>query len=158
MLQSIVFWNAGLALSIAVNEFTYPFYYPVHRFVWDQPTRGDDLPNMEKPGRHPRYSDVDAMPVTMEGHFLTNNTTEYWQKRKALMAILVPQNYHGYRYHSRVHIKLDGDSETYWADLTLKDYDAPLEANYPTVTPFQFQWEADYGYWRALSNNLIAQI
>lgn len=158
MLQSIKFWDAGLTNSIQVNEFTFPFFYPVHIFHWDQPTRGDDLPKMMEAGKHDRYSDVDAMPITMEGHFLTDTTTQYWDKRKALMSILVPDNGHIYRYHSHVQIKLDGDSETYWANLTLKDYDAPLEANYPTVTPFQFQWENTYGYWRKLSNNAVALI
>lgn len=158
MLTQIKFWDAGLVNSVQVNEFTFPFYYPVERFIWHQPTRGDDLPVMEGAGKHDRYSDVDALPLEMEGHFLTDTTTQYWEKRKALMAILVPNNDHVYRYHSHVQIKLDGDSETYWANLTLKDYDAPLEANYPTVTPFHFQWEINFGYWRKLSNNAIARI
>lgn len=158
MLQSIVFWDAGLISSIAVNEFTNPFYYPVHRFVWDQSTRGDDLPKMQAAGRHERYSDIDVLPLVMEGHFKTDDTTQYWVKRKALMNILIPNDNHLYRYHSRVVFKLDGDSESYYGDLTLKDYDAPVEANYPTVTPFQFQWEVAYGYWRKLSDGTIAKI
>ena len=158
MLTSIKFWEPTLVTSISVNEFTYPFYYPVERFVWHQSTRGDGLPKMETPGQHDSYTDVDVLPLEMEGHFLTTDTTEYWVRRKALMAILVPQNARVYRYHSHCQIKLDGDSETYWANLTLKDFDAPLEANYPTVTPFHFQWEIKYGYWRKLSDNTAAYI
>ncbi len=158
MLTSIQFWDAGLVNSIIVNELTGTLRYPVERFVWHQETRGDDLPKMEEAGKYDRYSDIDGLPLLMEGHFLGDTTSQYWTIRKALMNILVPNNDHVYRYHSHVQIKLDGDTETYWANLILKDYDAPLEAFYPTVSPFQFQWEIMHGYWRQLSNNAIARI
>lgn len=158
MLQQIQIWKAGLASSIIVNELTGTLHYPIEEFTWHQPTRGDDLPKAEEAGKHDRYSDIDALPITMQGHFLADTTTDYWIVRNALLAIVVPDNTHTYRYHSRLQIKLDGDANTYYADVILKDYDAPLEANYPTVTPFQFQWECNFGYWRNLSNNAIAYI
>jgi len=158
MLTSLTIDNAALVTSVIVNEFSGTLHYPVHRFVWDQPSRGDDLPKMEQAGRHDRYSDIDVMALTMEGHFLSDNTTQYWQIRNALLSVVIPFNDHLYRWHSRIRMKVDGDAETYWCYVVLMDYDAPLEANYPTVTPFQFQWENEYGYWRKLSDNSIAFI
>ena len=158
MLQLIRIYNAGLSSFVTLNELTLPLLYPVEEFIWHQPTRGDDLPKMEEAGRHDRYSDIDVMDMSMSGHFLADTTTQYWQIRQALLAVVIPTNDHLYRYHSHIQVKLDGDSETYWSNVILKDYDAPLQANYPTVTPFQFQWENEYGYWRKLSNNAIAYI
>lgn|SRR5574337_162711 len=158
MYQQITIYKAGLASSIIVNELVPPLHYPVRTFTWTQPTRGDDLPKMETAGKHDRYSDVDAMAITMEGSIIADTTTDYWAARKALLNNVIPTNDRLYRYHSLLRIKLDGDSETYWCNVILKDYDAPTEANFPTVTPFQFQWENTYGYWRALSNNAVAFI
>ncbi len=55
-------------------------------------------------------------------------------------------------------MQLDGDSNVYVANVILKDWDVPLQALYPTVTPFQFQWEAPVGYWTILSTQAVAKI
>lgn len=158
MLSLIKIWNAGLSTSIIVNELTGVLKYPVRRFEWPQSTRGDDLPKMEEAGSHDRYKRVEPMPIVMEGDFLGIDTDDYWVNRKALLDIIVPDPDSPYRYHSHIQIKLDGDSETYWANVDLEDYDAPLEAFYPTRTPFQFQWTNNFGYWRKLSNNAAVKI
>src|SRR6188768_1729879 len=132
MLQQVKIYNAGLTEFVTVNELVLPLHYPLEGFVWHQPTRGDDLPKAETAGRHDRYTDIDALPIEWQGHFLADTTTEYWTIRKALLAVIVPGPEHSFRYTSRIQIKLDGDSETYWANVDLKDYDAPLQANYPT--------------------------
>jgi hypothetical protein len=100
------------------------------------------------------------MSINMEGHILGDSTSDYWTNRKELLGVVIPDPtyLHLYRFHSRVDVKIDGDTETYYAYVILKDYEVPLEALYPTVTPFQFQWENVFGYWRKLSNNAAALI
>lgn len=158
MISLIRIYDAGLVNSIIVNELTGTLKYPVRTFDWAQPTRGDDLPKLEEAGMHDSYKDVDNMPIVMEGDILADDTDSYWVNRKALMSIVIPTNDHIYRYHSHIQIKLDGDNETYWCNVNLEDYDAPLEAFYPTRTPFQFNWINNFGYWRKLSDSSIAYI
>ena len=158
MLTSVKIWKAGLAQSVILNEITPTVKFPIHDFTWSQPTRGDALPKMESPGQHDRYSDIDAMALNMEGDIVGSTTTEYWTNRKELLACVVPAKEHVYRYHSHIQIKIDGDSETYWCNVTLEEWEAPMRALYPTVTEFQFQWSNPYGYWRKLSDNSVAII
>lgn len=158
MLSLIRIYKAGLGSDIVVNELTGVLKYPVRRFEWTQPTRGDDLPKLATAGMHDRYKDVEAMAIEMEGDILGNETDDYWVNRKALLAVVIPTNDHIYRYHGHLQIKLDGDGETYWCNVDLDEYDAPLEAFYPTRTPFLFQWTNNFGYWRKLSDNSIAYI
>ena len=159
MYTSIKIYEAGPApASIVVNELTPPLNYPVEVFNWTDPTRGDPIPKMQAAGRHDRYSDIDSMLINMQGHIMGDTTTEYWTMRKALLAIVIPKPGHLFRYHGTIEIQLDGDAETYWCNVTLEDRDTPTEALYPTVTPFQFQWTNEFGYWRKLSNNAVAYI
>lgn len=159
MLSMVKIWNAPLTSSCLLNELN-PVRFPVEKFTWTQPTKGDPLPKMEEAGQHPRFSDVDVMSIDMEGHILGNSTSDYWTNRKELIGVVIPDPtyLHQYRYHSRLDVKIDGDNETYYAYVILKEYEIPLEALYPTVTPFQFQWENVVGYWRKLSNNAVALI
>jgi hypothetical protein len=115
---------------------------------------------MEEPGQHPRFSDVEVMSINMEGHILGNSTTDYWVNRKELLAVVIPNPayLHLYRYHHRLDIKIDGDSETYYSYVILKEHEEPMSTDGYSVSPFQFQWENVFGYWRKLSNNAVAFI
>lgn len=159
MYTEIKIYEAGPApASVVVNELTGTLKYPVEEFTWSDPTRGEGIPKMQAAGMHDRYKDIDNMLITMRGHILANTTTEYWTYRKALLAVVIPKPGHNFRYTGTIEIKLDGDSETYWCNVDLEDRDTPTEAFYPTVTPFQFQWVNNFGYWRKLSNNAVAYI
>lgn len=155
MLTMVKIWNAPLSLSCLLNEVSPAVKFPVVHFEWGQPTKGEGLPKMEEPGQHPTYSDVDVMPLTMEGDIVGNDTIQYWVNRKELLAVVVPNplNKHLYRYHSRIDVKFDGDTETYYSYVKLKDHSVPLSTAQWCSTPFQFQWENPYGYWRKLSDN-----
>jgi hypothetical protein len=159
MYSEIKIYEAGPSpASVIVNELSGTLKYPVRRFTWSDPTRGDELPKMQAAGQHDRYKNIDTMLITMEGDILGSTTTEYWTNRKALLAVVLPKPGQNFRYHGNLQIKLDGDSETYWCNVDLEDRDTPTEAFYPTRTPFQFQWTNPYGYWRKLSNNAVAYI
>lgn len=159
MYTTITLFAAGPSpVSVVVNELSGTLKYPVRHFTWSQPTRGDDLPKMQAAGQHDRYRNIDKMLIVMEGDILGTTTTDYWTNRKALMNVAIPKPGQIFRYGGTLEIKLDGDSETYWCNVDLEDYDVPTEALYPTRTPFQFQWTNPYGYWRKLSDFSVAYI
>lgn len=155
MLTSVRIWNAPLSASCLLNEVSPAVNYPITDFTWTQPTKGDPLPKMEEAGQHPRFSDVDVMALNMEGDIVGNNTSDYWTVRKALLAVVIPNpSYqHLYRHHSRIDVKFDGDGETYYAYVILKDHEEPMSTAQWCSTPFQFQWECVFGYWRRSSND-----
>jgi hypothetical protein len=155
---AITIIKAGGSPSLAVNELTAHPNYPVEEFIWHTPTRGESPRNLQSGGGHFHKSYADPMPIEMQGHLLADSTSEYWTRRKALLAVIVPDIDPVYRFHSVIQMQLDGDGNVYYANVILKDYDIPLIANYPTVTAFQIQWEAPVGYWTVLSSLAIAKI
>lgn len=154
MLTSVVLKNATSLSSITVND----AIYPLQRFDWNQDMVGDNLRKMDGPGRHFNMKYPETMPVHMEGHILSDSTSAYWTARKALLNIVVPDFTQTLAIHGTINIQIDGDSETYFTRVALMDWDVPLEALFPTVTPFLFQWESFDGYWLKLSNFLAAKI
>lgn len=147
---------------VTLNEVTPIVKFPILDFTWTQPTKGDPLPKMEMPGQHDRRTQVDVMSLNMEGHIVGNSTDQYWTHRKELLKVVIPdyEDSQVYRYTSHIQVKFDGDSETYYANVILKDHEEPMSTSGPgwSVTPFQFQWECAFGYWRKLSNNEAALI
>lgn len=158
MLEEIRIYNSALTSNILLNELTGPLRYPVRVFTWSHSTKGDPLPKLQDSGQHDRYSYIDSMSITMEGDILGLDTDDYWVNRKALLNIVIPKPDQTHRFHSQIRIRLDGDPATYYANVVLEDYDVPLEAFYPTRTPFIFQWTCPFGYWRNLSTNQVAFI
>jgi hypothetical protein len=154
MLTSVVIKSADSLSSITVNDAT----YPLNVFNWNQTMVGDNLRRMDGPGRHFNQKYPETLPVHMEGHILADTTSAYWTARKALLNIVVPNFDQPLTIHGTINIQLDGDSETYFTRVALVDWDVPLEAFYPTVTPFMFQWESFDGYWLKLSSFLSAKI
>jgi len=155
MLTSVKIWNAGLVSVVELNKDN-PVRFPITRFEWTQPSKGNPIPKMEAPGQHDRYSPVEVMAITMEGDIVGNDTSDYWANRKELLAVVIPdfEDSQLFRYHSHIQVKFDGDNETYYANVTLKDHSEPMSTDGWSKTPFQFQWENPYGYWRKLSNNV----
>jgi len=154
MLTSVVLKDAASINSITVNNAT----YPLEKFDWGPDLIGDDLRKMDGPGRHFNFKHVETMPITMEGHILADSTSAYWTARKALLAIVIPDYTQVIPIHGTINIVLDGDAETYFTRIILKSSDVPLQALYPTVTPFMFQWESFDGYWLKLSDFQAAKI
>lgn len=145
--------------TLVINELTSSPKYPVHKFTWDYETDGDGIPKFEAPGQWDNLSVVRAMTIECEGHIRETTTALYWTARKALMALAVPANIvPAEKRNIRIEMQLDGDSATYFADCVLDDHSAPIEANYPTVTPFLFQWTCNFGYWRNVATNAAVRL
>jgi len=150
MLTSVILRDAFSINSITVNDAT----YPLNKFDWNQDMVGDDLRRMDGPGRHLNYKHPETLPISMEGHILADSTSAYWTARKALLAVVIPDPIQTTAIHGTIRIQIDGDTEVYYVEVVLKDWAIPLEALYPTVTPFMFQWESFTGYWNKLSGGI----
>lgn len=140
--------------SLTINELTSSPVYPVKKFDWDYEEEGDQLPHMESSGQWDNWINTRRMLIDCEGTIVCTTTTAYWTARKNLAKVVVAkQGVQTVRRHSRILMSLDGDGTIYYADVNLDDWSLPIEANYPTVGPFKFQWTCNFGYWRNLSSN-----
>lgn len=144
MITSLTLWDANITTSITLNSAT----YPLEKFSWDYPIDGANIPKGQTSGQWDTFKYVRKMDLTCEGHILADTTSGYWTARKALLAIAMPQPDTLVKFHSRILMVVDDGATVYRADVNLAGFAIPLEALYPTVTPFQFQWECNVGYWR----------
>lgn len=133
-------------------------YYPVERFTWHPEMVGDARAKLKGPGRHLNFREVEVMPIEMEGHIKANTTELYWQARKDLLNIVVPDVEQLAPWHGYVMFKYNGDSNTYYQRVHLVHYEIPTEALYPTVTPFRFEWDGLDGYWLTLGTNVAVKL
>ena len=145
--------------SLTINELTSQPLYPVEKFTWDYETDGDEIPKFEAPGQFDNLKVVRAMTLDCEGHIVTQSSSAYWTARKNLMNLVVPPAIvPAQKKHVRIEMQLDGDANIYYGDFVLDDWSCPLEANYPTVTPFLFQWTCNFGYWRNIATNAAVRL
>jgi len=147
-----LFWveHATGTSYVALDEFP----YPCQKLEWSYPIVGDTVPRPFSAGRYDTRRSVDVMTIDVEGEIVTNTTTEYWNARKALVAVVLPAKAQipSINRHSAIKMQLDGDSEIYWAEVQLTSYSIPLAASgSPTVSPFMFSWECNFAYWYAQS-------
>jgi hypothetical protein len=132
--------------------------YPIQKFEWTYPIVGDDIPRPFSAGRHDTRKSADAMTIDCEGEILETTTTLYWSSRKALLSRVLPkreQAFDTYR-HSLLEIKVDGDTETYHADVQLTSFAIPIAATgSPTVSKFMFSWSVNFGYWKNAAGEAV---
>jgi hypothetical protein len=122
--------------------------YPLTEFHWSYTFKGDPITKFQEAGRHPNYRDVDYMMIHMKGDIIGNDYTDYWDKRFALMSTIVPHPSNRVRSHGRIYITPVGlGGADYYADVILDNYEAPMEALYPTVTSYSFEFICPVGYW-----------
>lgn len=155
MLDLVKIVAANGVTSITVND---DLYYPVEVFTWHPEWIGEQHGKLKGPGRHASYSEVETLVIQMEGHIKADTTDDYWVRRKALLNVVVPDADQLLPWHGYVQWSPDGDTETYYQKVHLVECEVPMEALYPTVTPFRFEWEGLDGYWLKLSNNLPAKL
>lgn len=145
MISDIKIYDSNLINYVSVDDLS----YPVQKFEWAYPIVGDTIRRPFSAGRHDTRKSVEDMTIDMEGEILGATTSDYWAKRKALAAVVLPlpeQIAAVYR-HSRIIITLD-DSTVYHADVQLASYAMPLATTgAPTISPFMLSWECNAGYW-----------
>lgn len=153
MLTAVTLVSAG-GSTLAVNDLT----YPLQHFTWNPVMIGAEQAKMEAAGSYNNWKRVQKMAIEMEGHIVSDTATGYWTARKALLAIITPTEPQTNRIHGSVRVQVVGDGATYYMEVVLEDYEVPMEALYPTVTPFQFQWSGNFGYWRRMSDNVVVPL
>lgn len=136
--------------------------YPLEEFDTNIEFEGDDLAKMQDVGQWPNYKYPRKRIWTATGHILSDSTSQYWDRRKALLGPIVGSGRitpYGARQHGELHIQVDGDPNTYFSAVVLDDYEAPIAALYPTVTAFTFTWHAFDPFVRSVSDsNVILDI
>lgn len=143
MITTMTFVAANGVNTVTLNDDT---NYPVNKLSWEYPTDGADISKAQTYGQWPTRKFVRKMPIECEGWILSSSSSNYWSVRKALLLAIVPNPSNTSTNHGRLSITFD-DNSSYFADVTLVGFQVPLEALAPTMTPFQFQWEAQLGYW-----------
>lgn len=154
MLTSVQATNLETATTLTINDGT----YPLRVFEWDYQIKGEAEPKMQKPGRHDALKQVDFMTIELEGDILADISQNYWNIRKAFMEVFLPHPESEELNHVRLLMQVAGSSDILYADCTLQDVDAPLEALYPTRTPFRFSYESNFGYWRNVATDAVVFI
>ena len=155
MIDLIKIYKADGITSITVND---DVSYPVEMFNWTPTMIGDDLPHLQGPGRFPNYKEVEAMPIEMEGHIKANTPELYWTARKALLNIVIPDFNQTFGWHGYVEFQAADTTTLYRQKVHVVHWEVPIEALYPTVTPFRFEWEGLDGYWTDKGTGLPAKL
>lgn len=154
MLTSLTGKNIDTGTTLTINDLTYPLI----TFAWDYEMKGEGEPKMQKPGRHDALKQVDFMTIEMEGNIMADPAQNYWTIRQAFMNVFLPHIDAVELNHVRFEMVVSGSADTLYADCTLADVDAPVEALSPTRSAFRFNWEVPFGYWRNLSTGAAVYI
>ena len=126
--------------------------YPLFKFGWTPELNSGEFPKTNSSGSWKSRSKVDAMTIEMNGAILADTTSDFWTRRKALVAKLVPPpTFVGTELdHVRFAATFDGDGTTYYADCILQSNIGALEATgAPTIQEFQTMFTCRDGYWRS---------
>jgi hypothetical protein len=153
MYTLIKVWDANHINGVALDDLT----YPLQKFDWAYPIIGDDIQRPFSAGRWDTRKSVGSMEITCEGTIVAASTSDYWVKRKALVACVLPEMTQSPAIwkHSSLEITPD-DGYTYLADVQLSSYAIPVAAlGSPTISPFMFSWTCNLGYWTDASGSAV---
>lgn len=127
--------------------------YPLNKFSWYPELGNSRFPKSNAPGSWKTRSRTQTMTIEISGAILGSTTAEYWTRRKALAAkIIPPPDDPAYPEfdHTRFIATFDGDATVYYADCILTSNIGALESTgAPTVSEFELMFECREGYWTA---------
>ena len=127
--------------------------YPLFKFGWTYETANSQFPKSNSSGSWKSRSRVQTMTIECNGVILADTTSQFWTRRKALAAkIIPPPDDAAYPEfdHVRFSALFDGDGTTYYSDAILTSNIGALEVTgAPTIQEFQLTFESRDGYWRS---------
>lgn len=141
----------GVSDSFASSLELDTLLYPLFKFHWYYETSNAQFPKSNSPGSWKTRSRVQVMNIECNGVILADTTAEFWTRRKALAAKIIPPPtdapYPNYD-HVRFIAQFDGDGNTYYADAILTSNIGALEVTgAPTIQEFELMFECREGYW-----------
>jgi hypothetical protein len=144
---------AGIVDTYASSIELDTLVYPLQKFSWTYEITNSKFGKTNSSGCWKTRSRVQTMTIELNGEILSDSTSQFWTRRKALMAKAIPPPtdaaYPEYD-HTRFIATFDGDGTTYYADGILISNIGALEATgAPTVQAFQLTYECRDGYWTA---------
>lgn len=154
MLTSLTATNLFTNASVTILDSV----YPLRKFSWTPQLESNKLKKMQEAGSFDLYRFVTDMPITMEGDIIADTSAVYWTRRRALMAVILPHPDSNVRNHVKWSMVTDEDATVYYADCVVDSVVADVEALYPTVSEFQFQFTNNFGFWRVTGTDAIAYL
>lgn len=156
MLSLVSITDALGITTLQLDEFP----YPLQKCDWDYGMESASFQKQQTYGRWDAYARVGVMNIEMEGEIVTDTTTAYWTARRNLVELVVPNSQQLVRKHSRIYIELEnGSGVSYYADVQLEHYQIPIAATgSPTVSPFQFSWTCNKGYWTVTNTQALVRL
>lgn len=154
MLTSLTGTNLFTGASVTILDSV----YPLHKFSWTPSLESTKLKKTQAAGSWDLFRFITDMPIVMEGDIIADTSAVYWTRRKALMAVILPHPDTNVRNHIRWDMVTDEDATVYYANCLVDSVLADVEAMYPTVSTFQFQFTNNYGFWRVQGTDAIAYL
>jgi hypothetical protein len=135
------------ASSLELDDLSYPLF----KFGWTPELGESSFPKSNSSGSWATRSRVQSMTIECNGVILADTTSQFWTRRKALAAKIIPPPddppYPEYD-HVRFIAQFDGDGNTYYADAVLRSNIGALEVTgAPTIQEFELMFECRAGYW-----------
>lgn len=142
---------AGISDVYATSLELDTLLYPLFKFGWTYETSNTGFPKSNSSGSWKTRSRVQTMTIECNGVILADTTAQFWTRRKALAAKIIPPPddapYPEYD-HVRFIAQFDGDGNTYYTDAILKSNIGALEVTgAPTIQEFELMFESRDGYW-----------
>lgn len=134
--------------------------YKIKSLEWDYNYGGDEYPKQQAPANHPAHSFARALTLTLAVQVVGSSESDYWTKRKALIAaFLVDDGAQTAYYHGTLTGTPHGQSSMYVkVNVTgIQAPHAPDEAGAFTST-VTFTMRADRGYWLKVSDDSAVKI
>lgn len=130
--------------------------YKVSDFTWKPRMGGQGLPRLNTPGSWPGHLDPRELVLDLEGRIVASDPSDYWDKRKALIASLVPPPTYNRSifHHGTLTMTPPGESAA-WLLVNLLDYDIPLTAQIGRSTEYRLSWVAYFGYWQTGTDTVV---
>lgn len=115
--------------------------------------KGQPLPVLNESGRADTHAPIDMMVITFAGRIYGTSDSDYWTRRLALAAALLPDQGENVDYlHGRLSVTAPNGTSMY-ADYHTVGWEPMFDTEAPKVGPYKVTLEVPYGYWRNASGD-----
>lgn len=148
MIDSASFTNLA-ATTIILNDDNIPFT----RFDVRREIRSPTVNKALEHGSHPTFTYMGHMEIEIEGDLFGQTSTDYNNKRMALVGALFPPLVAVRGKLGTLTVQFTGMGEAYSADVTLMTSpELPLEAMSPSRSKYMIQFKSFSPYWYGASS------
>jgi hypothetical protein len=127
---------------------------PLKKWSVTTEMRGNDRNRGEAHGIYPRKTYLGKMLISMEGDLLDDTPEDYIAARQEALRVILPDPIASVtqRKLGTLVVRYSGMSEDMETDVALDGWEMPMEALYPSTTPFMFNWVSFTPYWTGVAS------